>query len=247
MLAVTGARLLVASGRIHDPDAPFIESAMQAGYARMRADEADPGSAVHDAAPPIAPDLIVYEGARRGETAILFLHGYGGRFALPCWQVASAVAPLGVTTACPSIGAEGDWWTEAGERGVRTSVDALRAAGYRRIVLAGLSNGAIGASRLAARLRSHPRQAGGPKGSPMAGTFAGLVLVSGADPGAPPPGVPALVITGRRDAMSSPANARAYARRARATFVEVDAGHFAMLRRADQVERAVHDFVASLP
>jgi len=230
-LAVGGTHLLVAAGRILDPDTPALESAMLAAYGRMRADEDDPASVVHVRQTPLAPDLLVYEAKAPSRTAVLFLHGYGGRFALPCWQIAHAVAALGAGTACPSIGVEGDWWTAAGQRGVRAAADALHAAGYERIVLAGLSNGGIGASRLAARMK---------------GTFAAVVLISGADPGAAPPGVPVLVVHGRRDAMSSAAGARAYARKAGATYVEVDAGHFAMLLRAGQVDRAIIDFVASL-
>lgn len=230
-VAIGGTQLLVATGRIHDPDAPAVEEAMRAAYARMRADEDDAASPLRVRTPPLAPDLLVYEPTLPGTTAVVFLHGYGGRFALPCWQVAHAVATLGVTTACPSIGTEGDWWTDAGQRVVRATVDALRAAGAQRVILVGLSNGGIGASRLAARMK---------------GTFAGLALVSGADPAAASPGVPVLVVQGRRDAMSSAAGARMYAKRTGGRYVELDAGHFALLLRADDAERAIRDFVASL-
>jgi pimeloyl-ACP methyl ester carboxylesterase len=230
-VALGGTALLVAAGRIRDPDAPGLEVAMRAAYDRMRADEDDPASPVQLRTAPVALDLLVYEPKTPARSAVLFLHGYGGRFALPCWQVARAVATAGFATACPSIGTEGDWWSNAGERLVRTTVEALRAAGYARIVLAGLSNGGIGASRLAARMK---------------GTFAGLVLLSGADPAAAPPGVPVLVVHGHHDAMSSAASAHAYARAAGGKYVDLDAGHFAMLRKADDVDRAVHDFVAAL-
>jgi pimeloyl-ACP methyl ester carboxylesterase len=239
VVALRGARLLVAAGQIHDPDAPELEGAMRAEYEKMRADEESASPSVRLRASPLAagdvPDLLVYEpaGAAPGapRAAIVFLHGYGGRFALPCWQIASAAASAGATTVCPSIGTDGAWWTPDGGAVVDQTVAALRRAGYARIVLAGLSNGAIGASRLAPRRK---------------GMFAGLIAISGADPAAASPGVPALVVQGRQDAMASAGSSRAYARRAGAKYVDVDAGHFAMLTRDAEVDRAVHDFVASL-
>jgi pimeloyl-ACP methyl ester carboxylesterase len=74
----------------------------------------------------------------------------------------------------------------------------------------------------------------------------GVILVSGVDPKAAAPGVPALVIQGRRAAMSGAARARAYATKANARYVELDAGHFALLTKSDEAERAIHDFVAPL-
>jgi pimeloyl-ACP methyl ester carboxylesterase len=220
-LATAGAELLVSQGKIKDPDAPLLADAMRSAYAEMRADENAGRLRVRDAARMwLAPSA-------EGKVAIVFLHGYGGRFALPCWQVARAA---GAMTACPDVGPEGDWWSKEGERVARAEIDAVRTAGFERVILAGLSNGATGVARLAPRLHVD-----------------GVILVSGADPNAAPPGVPALVVQGRKDAMSSPGRARAYATKAHATYVDLDAGHFALLVKRDEAERRIHDFVVSLP
>jgi pimeloyl-ACP methyl ester carboxylesterase len=84
----------------------------------------------------------------------VFLHGFGGSFALPCWQLAKAALPMGYVTRCPATGPEGDWWEASGEAIVRDLIDELRREGYRKIVLVGLSNGAVGAARLAPKFRA---------------------------------------------------------------------------------------------
>src|SRR5262249_31177351 len=197
-LAISGAELLIRGGKIKDPDAPVLVAEMRAAYDEMHAEELADPRRVRDA-------KRMWIGPSNGsKTAVVFLHGYGGRFALPCWQIARA---SGAMTACPDIGFEGDWWSQEGERVARAEIHAVRAAGCDRVVLAGLSNGAIGVARLAPRLKVD-----------------GVILVSGADPSAAPPGVPALVVQGRKDAMSSAANARAYATKAHAGYVDLDAG-----------------------
>ena len=234
-----GLQALAGAKHLRDPDLALLEPALRSSYARMRADEDDPSSPVRPRRVALtaggAEDTLVYEprsgvpaGAR---TALVFLHGYGGSFALPCWQLARAVAPAGIAAVCPTLDVEGEWSSANGERLVRSTVDHLHGAGYDRLILAGLSNGAIGASRLAPKLK---------------GAFAALVLVSGADPSAPAPGLPALVIQGRRDAIMAASGARTYAAAAHASYVDLDGGHFAMLLSADEVERALRAFVASL-
>jgi pimeloyl-ACP methyl ester carboxylesterase len=234
-VALSGTRVLVAGGMLHD-DAAELPAAMRSAYSKMRDEEGDAPS------PVVATylgmqsssefDLLVFAPPRdepaRG--AVVFLHGFAGNFALPCWQMARAVAPLGVITACPSTRWVGDWWSADGERTVRRTVEMLRARGVSRIVLAGLSNGGYGATRLAPRMR---------------GTFVGVILISGASPDAGPPGIPALVIHGRKDTMADFSEATGYAARTGAKLVALDAGHFAMLVRARENDAAVRAFVAS--
>jgi hypothetical protein len=78
----------------------------------------------------------------------------------------------------------------------------------------------------------------------MKGTFVGLILVSGATAEAPPPGVPTLVVHGEHDTMARIAEARRYAERTGAEVRTLRAGHFAMLVRGEEHDRAVHEFVA---
>jgi hypothetical protein len=237
-VAVAGTRVLVAGGMLRD-DAAELPSAMRAAYAKMHAEQGDAPSPVLATylglQSPSAFDLLIVEppsrpiGAARG--AVVFLHGFAGNFALPCWQLARAVAPLGVTTACPSTRWVGDWWSAAGEATLRRTLDALHARGISRVVLAGLSNGGYGASRLAPRMR---------------GSFAGLILISGAARDAPAAGIPALVVHGRHDTMAGFGEATSYSARTGARLVALDAGHFAMLVRSDENDAAVRTFVASV-
>jgi pimeloyl-ACP methyl ester carboxylesterase len=237
-MATAGTRVLLATGMLRD-DERELPSAMTSAYGAMRRDQGDAPSPVLATylgrQSPDAFDLVVIEPDRAASdvttsprSALVFLHGYAGNFDLPCWQVARAVASAGVVTACPSTRWVGDWWSPAGEATLRRTIEVLKARGIDRIVLAGLSNGGYGAARLARR---------------MNGTFAGLVLVSGADPATPPAGIPTLVIHGSHDTMASYESARLYAANAGAKLVTLDAGHFAMLVKSEQADRAVRDFV----
>jgi pimeloyl-ACP methyl ester carboxylesterase len=57
-------------------------------------------------------------------------------------------------------------------------------------------------------------------------------------------GVPTLVVQGRHDTHVEPAGPRAYATATGAAYVDVDAGHFALLVRSEVVEREVREFIA---
>lgn len=233
-VVVAGTRLLAASGLRLD-DAAELPRAMQSAYAELRAREGDAPSPFPATYLGLqrsnAFDLVFVEPAStaaRSDMAIVYLHGFAGNFQLPCWQVARAVDGLGVTVACPSTRWVGDWWTADGEATVRRTVEVLHARGIRRIVLAGLSNGGYGASRIAPKMR---------------GAFVGLVLISGAARDAPAPGIPTLVFHGLADGTAPVASAQAYASRVGARFVGVPAGHFAMLVRATEHDRALRAFV----
>lgn len=238
-MAVAGARVLLATGVLRDDEAA-LPSAMTSAYGAMRREQGDAPSPVVATylglQEPDAFDLVVVDPERVAEapatprSALVFLHGYTGNFDLPCWQIARAVAKAGVVTACPSTRWVGDWWSPAGEATLRRTVDVLHARGVERIVLAGLSNGGFGAAKLVRR---------------MSGTFAGLVLISGADSTTPPAGIPTLVIHGRHDSMASYESARAYAASAGAKLVTLDAGHFAMLVKSEVADRAIRDFVSA--
>jgi predicted alpha/beta hydrolase family esterase len=232
--AMWGARAAFAIGAFRDPDRDEVPGALREAYAEMRAREGDTPS----------PVIPTYAGLERGSSvdvvvverpaargAFLFLHGFGGSFALPCWQLAEAVASAEMSTYCPSLGPRADWWTPEGERVVRETVRMIRASGVTRIVLAGLSNGAVGAAHLAPR---------------MPGAFAGVVLVSGAARDARAPGVPVLVLQGSRDAIMPAELARGYAEAHGATFVDLDAGHFALLVRRAEATRALRSWLAGL-
>jgi pimeloyl-ACP methyl ester carboxylesterase len=230
-VAVTSARLLVGIGMLRD-DATELPSAMRQEYQRMRREQGElpsPVVATHlFLQRPSGFDLVVVDGASPVRGAVVFLHGSAGNFELPCWQIARAVGSLGVTTACPSTLWAPDWETENGQAIVRKTLALLRARGIHTFVLIGLSAGGYGASLLAPRMKD---------------VFAGLVLVSGADPLAPAAGTPTLVIQGRNDTMVQPVDPSTYATLTGARYVEIDAGHFALLVRSAEVEQEIRAFV----
>ncbi len=235
-LSVNASRALAWTHFVRDPDVPELAPVMSASYSRMR----------RAVGPTPSPVLATYAGLERpgaddrievGDVAaskgvVLFLHGFAGSFTLPCWVVSRAATTAGFATVCPSTRWVGDWWSPEGEETLRETIAELRRRGARRFVLAGLSNGGIGASLLAPRLR---------------GSFEGLVLISGASPEAQAPSVPTLVIQGERDAQISADLVRAYALRVGARYHPLDAGHFAMLLRQDDVVATVAAFLRALP
>jgi pimeloyl-ACP methyl ester carboxylesterase len=214
-----------------DPDVPELPDAMRDAYDQMAREEGDlpsPFAATYlGLQRPGASDAI--EFMRDGDAAVVFLHGSAGNFTMSCWLFARAASRAGMSTTCPSTTWVGDWWSHPGEKIVRESIASLRARGKKRIYLAGLSNGGIGASRLAPRLADEK--------------IAGLVLVSGAAPDATSAHVPTLVVQGRGDTQVPATVCRAYATRANAKYVELDAGHFALLVEREKAQRAITEWL----
>jgi pimeloyl-ACP methyl ester carboxylesterase len=150
-------------------------------------------------------DLMIVEASQPPRGALIFLHGFAGSFALECWLMAQP----DLVTFCPSVGWRGDWWNHA--RTLDETLALVRRRGFSEVYLAGLSNGGAGAARLAAH-----------RG------FRGVILVSGTA-AAPAPGIPVLVVQGRRDRMAGVESARRYAERTHADYVELNGGHFVLL------------------
>ncbi|MGE0784475.1 MAG: alpha/beta fold hydrolase [Sandaracinaceae bacterium] len=156
----------------------------------------------------------------RGELGVVFLHGTDGAFVWPCAMIAEAARSLGGSTVCPSMGLEARWTSAEGRARVRSAIAFLRAHGARTVILAGLSTGGAGASRLVGSLRRE---------------LSGLVLLSGVARSARTR-VPALVIHGSDDTMIPLAGARRFVdRSAGAELVVLDGGHFAIADHIDEV------------
>src|SRR5581483_10332226 len=130
---------------------------------------------------------------------------------------------------CPATGWRGDWWTSEGEATLREVVRQQKARGAKTLILSGLSNGGIGASRLIGR---------------FPGTFSKAIFISGVATEAANPYVPTLVIQGASDAQIASGPVRAWAQKNGARYAELDAGHFAMLVRHEAFEAAVRSFLA---
>ncbi len=232
-LAVNGARALVWTRFVRDPDVPALAEVMRRAYARMRASVGSVPSPVVATylglEEPGQEDTLVIGDVASSAGVVVFLHGYAGSFTLPCWVVAQAARDAGFATVCPATRWIGDWWSEGGTETLRRTLASLKARGVRDVVLAGLSNGGIGATLLATRFR---------------GAFDGVIAISGASSDAAPPGVPVLAIQGERDAQIPASVVRAYAGRVGGRYVSLPAGHFALLMEEARTRAAITSFLA---
>ncbi|WP_375765689.1 alpha/beta hydrolase [Archangium gephyra] len=229
------AQALLFSGRLPRSDTHDFVPALESAFARLG--EAEGLSATPAIATwlglqsPGSFDAVVIPAERTAtpETAVVFLHGYTGNFAVYCWQMARAVRAIPALTVCPSVGPAGDWWSRQGEETLERTFEWLARRGVRRVYLGGLSNGGVGASVLVGRA-AHPGL-----------ELRGLLLISGASTKVPPPRVPVLLVEGKHDTMMPARLMREAAHRAGrlATYVEFDSGHFAFLDRHQECEKAI--------
>lgn len=235
-LAVSASRVIRQVAFMRDPDIAVLPEEMSSGYARMREEQGDVPS------PVVATYLGLqssraYDDVEIGDVehasgVLVFLHGWAGSFTLPCWEVSQAAKRVGMATVCPATRWVGDWWSPAGEATLRAVVDDLHARGQKHLVLAGLSNGGIGGSLLLPR---------------FAGTFEGFIAISGASPAAPAPGIPVLAVQGAHDVQIPASVVHAYATRSNGRYVELDAGHFALLLKESQAVDAMAAWLAQRP
>ncbi len=223
-VALGGSALLIATGRMPQ-DAPGLLEALRDGYSRMRLAEGPvPSPVVGTFLFGQSPDehsvlRIAPPRFEPPEAVVIFLHGYVGNVTLLCWQFAQGANPVGIDVVCPSTGWEGLWAEPDGRMIVERTIGRLRAEGVRRIYLAGLSNGAIGASVLAPTL-----------------DVDGVILISGASPDARESSKPTLVLQGGIDRMTPPRFARDYAERVHGDyFEEGEAGHWLVLSHHEWV------------
>lgn len=224
--SIVGSRFLVALDAVPAREFHTLPGLLERSYPAAESDAPRLGTPIPatliDLQTADAFDTIVVEPrGSTSEVGVVFLHGSAGSFALQCLEVARVARDGGARTLCPATRFEGDWWRGDGEAIVRGSIAHLRSRGARRIVLVGLSNGGIGASRLAPRLR---------------GEIDALVLLSGASSHAGTPGVPTLVLQGDDDTMVRTRAVRGWARgRAGVRYVELSGTHFVLLERREEV------------
>ena len=234
--ALVSTRLLPLIGWISPTEQTGLMDAMYAGYQAMA--QAQPlvaspfprtylnlqRSGAFDAVT-IEPD-----DNQPPQMGVIFLHGFTGNFTMPCWLVAQAVRTSHALTICPSVGWKGDWWTSNGEATLRATIDYLHQRGLSRIVLAGLSNGAVGASELAYKLTAD---------------IAGLILISGASLDAKDSGLPVLVLAGTDDERMPATMMHAYANQLgdKATFIELPADHFMLAKKAAEIQHDIDSWL----
>lgn len=236
--AIAIAGLLTAWGRVNDDEAGQFAQILRAAFARTEpsaATQPTPAIATYlGLQSPSSFDTIMIRPPEQrvaADGAVVLLHGDAGNFYVYCWELAQAAAAANLVTLCPSTGPSGAWWEPAGEQTLLATLDYAHAIGMNRLYLAGLSNGAAGASVLALK---HAKR------------LAGLVLVSGMRAEAPP-ALPVLVVQGSSDKMMSAAVARRYAARgAHVKYHEVSGGHFIFLSEFEKVRPAIEQFLSEL-
>ena len=232
------SRLLTMAGRLHDVEAPRFPEILQQAFERTDpAASGVPSPAIATylglQSPTAFDTLLIAPPKSRvaSDAAVVFLHGYAGNFYVYCWELAQAAAAANLVTLCPSVDASGAWWTSVGEQTLRATLEYAHRVGYNRIYLAGLSNGAAGASVLAL---SHAQE------------LSGLVLVSGVR-AASPPALPTLVVQGTTDQMMPASTARAYAARSPgAIYREVPGGHLIFFSEHERIRSLISSFLLSL-
>lgn len=218
-----------ASAREHDG----LLSAVRMAYTSAGGEFASPVLATYlGLQSPGAFDAVVIEpeGARTPTRAVLFLHGFMGNVAIQCWEIAQAARQIGALTVCPSANWVGEWWSPQGGAAVRETIAYLRERGINEIYAGGFSNGGNGIGSLAPDLAQAPG-------------IRGLFFIAGirdAD-AIRETGLPVLVIQGSRDERMTPDDVRAAAHEIgdNARYVELDADHFLILKRAAEVQRAL--------
>lgn len=162
---------------------------------------------------------------------LIFLHGFGGNFTLQCWLMTPVGAELEAITICPSTDPTGAWWSTKGQSILRETIAYLHQRGIEQIYLAGLSNGAIGASRLAEEFKDE---------------IHGLILISGADPDAAiVDGLPVLLVHGIHDERIPAPIMERYASAAghNAVYHPFEGDHFLLLKQADSVQQVMIDWL----
>ncbi|NOK20616.1 alpha/beta hydrolase [Corallococcus carmarthensis] len=232
------AHALLLTRRLPASDTAGFIPALEAAFDRLSREEgtvATPAIATWlGLQSPDAFDTVVITPEHpSSDTAVVMLHGYTGNFTVYCWQLARAARAISARTVCPSVGPQGDWWTDDGARTLERTLAWLKGQGIRRVYLGGLSNGAVGAHVLSSRVASAGIE------------LRGLVLIAGAQRRASTPPVPVLFVQGARDTMMPARIARDAAARLgrRATWFEVDSGHFAFLDRHAACEEAIRGWL----
>jgi pimeloyl-ACP methyl ester carboxylesterase len=221
-LALVRIGLAMRVGHVPAAEREGLSEAMEAAYASMHERHGTlPSILVASHQRPQSADafdVLTVEPPTTPRFGVVFLHGYGGASTWACMAIAEVVSDAGGRTVCPTDGPEGHWWQSGSKAIVDASIRRLREQGIDRVILAGLSNGAVGASRIAARLQ-----------------IDGLVLVSGASASATR--ARALLIHGASNRMASVASARAFARRSPHSRLHVlDGDHFLLADDTAQVQ-----------
>ena len=158
---------------------------------------------------------------------VVFLHGSGGAFTLPCWQVAQAAQAAGFSTWCPATSGRAAWASDdGGGQILRRTIELARAHSASGIVVGvGLSAGGMGLTAL---------------GDDVDIDLDGVIAISGTAKGARPARHSTLLIHGSSDAMAPIEHAVALgAVDVNASLLRLDGNHFVLLQQHTAIAAAI--------
>ena len=89
-LVIAAAHVAVESGRIRADEAEGLIPALEAGYERMAAEDATWTLVSAEIGGVTGSLMSIPQVGESPRLGVVFLHGYGGRFAIQCWHVAYA-------------------------------------------------------------------------------------------------------------------------------------------------------------
>ncbi|BFM38224.1 alpha/beta hydrolase [Synechocystis sp. LKSZ1] len=175
--------------------------------------------------------FIKPEANSHPETAVVFLHGFGGNVTAQCWEISRAASRFGALTVCPSTGWQGQWWQPDGEASLRAALRYLTSErGIRNIYLGGFSNGGFGLNRLAPKLTDEK-------------ALRGLFFIDGIAKSAEirALGLPVLVIQGSQDERMPALEAHRIVGEIGnlGTYVEIAGDHFLIMKEPAAVQTAL--------
>ncbi len=234
-LLLFGEALMRAVGGVSRREHADLAPALTAGYAELRGRQGGFASPVlstylFQQGPRVFDAVVVEPEGSAPAAAVVFLHGFMGNVSLQCWEIAQPARALGMLTVCPSTGWIGDWWRPGGEATLRATLDYVRKRGVTEIYVGGFSNGGSGVSQLAASLAAEPG-------------VDGLFFIAGVNqgPDIAATGLPVLIIQGALDERMGVAAAREAAAEigAAATYVELEADHFLIVKEGEAVREAL--------
>jgi pimeloyl-ACP methyl ester carboxylesterase len=220
-----------------------ITSALFSDYSKMRSDQRVVPSPFIDTylnlQKPTHFDTEVIEPETNAvpKFAVVFLHGYMGNVTAQCWEIAQAIKVFGAVAICPSTDWTGAWWEPQGQAILQETFKYVRDSGIQKFYLGGFSNGGLSINRLTSQLKNE-------------NGLAGLIFIDGIQEGESirDTGLPVLVIQGTQDERIPVEGVRQVVKAIgdSATYVELDADHFLIMKQPNQVQHAIMKWLEKL-
>lgn len=152
--AAAGIVLSAALGGLYEGELPSVRSAAPAKYRdldTLRHGSPGVNAVLLSSTPERVKGLASWPPGTGPVPTIVFLHGYGGLLTTYVSSLRESPELDGWGIIAPALGFSGAWWTTEGRAVIARTLDMLPARADRgRVVLIGLSNGAVGVTAVAA-------------------------------------------------------------------------------------------------